>query len=621
LIAAYVTEERTGGRARTAREFVAEFDGLKRTAKQKAVTDAAKLSGAFLRDLVDGQDIAEEPVRLLLTAMQHESREVNPTALGVLGETHVTQCLVRYYGVEDESCKYKKLSGVVEGMPFVLEVGCGCYIAERSALPRETIIGLNFTPCLKDPLQELTALLGEARVDRFDPVMVLVHLTSPRLDFTDRGKSTLNLPADLRAALADAMTAVTKPWKALKRQADREERVRERDLEHYRKQHHRQYLSVKAAAYQVMEEAYLWAGGANGLPANARQIMYAARRLILDRALTAHGRLWKKSSYFTQHLLPDFMEEHPGLTTAWDVVFDDRGHFKEPHTGRRIGVGTLAVRGYVNAWECDVDEHVDAITLDYSVPTVGPGNRYRFVLFVEKEGFNPLLEKAQIAERYDLAIMSTKGMSVTAARQLVEELTEQAVTMLVMRDFDKAGFSIVHTLRSSTRRHTYTRAPQVIDLGLRLGDVQALHLDREAVEYDSTVDPRINLRESGATEEECAVLVRRTAGGWRGERVELNAMSSRQLLAWLEAKFAEHGVEKVVPDQATLEQAYRRARRRAVIQHAIDAALKTIDQDDTIAIPASLAAHIRAAISGTTQSWDMAIWQMVNNTDSEEEQE
>jgi hypothetical protein len=141
------------------------------------------------------------------------------------------------------------------------------------------------------------------------------------------------------------------------------------------------------------------------------------------------------------------------------------------------------------------------------------------------------------------------------------------------------------------------------------------------VDYDSTVDPRINLRESGATEEECAVLVRRTAGGWRGERVELNAMSSRQLLAWLEAKFAEHGVEKVVPDQATLEQAYRRARRRAVIQHAIDAALKTIDQDDTIAIPASLAAHIRAAISGTTQSWDMAIWQMVNNTDSEEEQE
>src|ERR1700759_3498962 len=52
-------------------------------------------------------------------------------------------------------------------------------------------------------------------------------------------------------------------------------------------------------------------------------------------------------------------------------------------------------------------------------PTMGPQHRYAAVLFIEKEGFAPLLRAARIAERFDIAIMSTKGMSTTAARQLL----------------------------------------------------------------------------------------------------------------------------------------------------------------------------------------------------------
>ena len=43
LIAAYMSDENRGGRARTVREFVSEFAGLQGTAKQKAVTDEAGL--------------------------------------------------------------------------------------------------------------------------------------------------------------------------------------------------------------------------------------------------------------------------------------------------------------------------------------------------------------------------------------------------------------------------------------------------------------------------------------------------------------------------------------------------------------------------------------------------
>jgi hypothetical protein len=51
-------------------------------------------------------------------------------------------------------------------------------------------------------------------------------------------------------------------------------------------------------------------------------------------------------------------------------------------------------------------------------PTAGPINRYGTVLYIEKEGFLPLLQRARLAEQYDMAIMSSKGMGTTAARTL-----------------------------------------------------------------------------------------------------------------------------------------------------------------------------------------------------------
>jgi hypothetical protein len=63
LLAAYVVEDRTAGRTRSVREFVAEFAGLKGTRKQKAVTEAAALGVKTIAGLVESGDIAEEPCR------------------------------------------------------------------------------------------------------------------------------------------------------------------------------------------------------------------------------------------------------------------------------------------------------------------------------------------------------------------------------------------------------------------------------------------------------------------------------------------------------------------------------------------------------------------------------
>lgn len=101
-------------------------------------------------------------------------------------------------------------------------------------------------------------------------------------------------------------------------------------------------MKQKAATSEVMEEAYMAASTNDTLPAQARQIYYQVRPKVM--AMTDDKEL--DFGYFSQTLLPDYIEEHG---VDWDVVYDARGHFEEPHTNRRIGCGTIEVRNYLHA--------------------------------------------------------------------------------------------------------------------------------------------------------------------------------------------------------------------------------------------------------------------------------
>ena len=97
------------------------------------------------------------------------------------------------------------------------------------------------------------------------------------------------------------------------------------------------------ASIRLMRSAYMTASANGTLPANPRQIYYAARPEMLR--LTELTSI--SSNYFTQTLLIAFMKANPRLTADWNIAWDDRGHFSEPHTNYEIGLGTLAVRGYI----------------------------------------------------------------------------------------------------------------------------------------------------------------------------------------------------------------------------------------------------------------------------------
>src|SRR5262249_17515567 len=145
----------------------------------------------------------------------------------------------------------------------------------------------------------------------------------------------------------------------------------------------------------------------------------------------------------------------------------------------------------------------------------------------------------------------------------------------------KSGFSIVGTLRRNTRRYAFANAVRVIDLGLRLGDVEEWHLEGEDVMYGKS-DPAPNLRENGATGEEIDFLRDRERSGWNqyvGQRVELNAFSSGDLMAWIEAGLRRHGIGKVVPDAPTLEAAFRRATAAALAKRRLKDVLRQAQEE------------------------------------------
>jgi hypothetical protein len=398
----------------------------------------------------------------------------------------------------------------------------------------------------------------------------------------------------LADALVGAVEDATKRWKKQKKAEERNasaQRHRREAMTRYRE------LTIKEVAFAAMESAYLKASAGGTLPAHARQIMYAARPEIQRQT----GKELK-SEYFTQTLLPDYMTEYPSDTASWNVVFDARGHFKEPFTDTTVDLGTIGVRNYVGSLHDRGEQSEGAsATRSKQYPTKGPANRYGAVLFVEKEGFMPLFDEVKLAEKYDLAIMSTKGMSNTASRELVDDLCGRGLRLFVLHDFDKAGFSICGTLRRSNRRYHFDRghAQQVIDLGLRLADVEEYGLESEGVWHKS--NPDHNLSVNGATAEEIAVL--------RHSRVELNAFASDQLIEWIEAKLEEHEVEKVVPDALVLIDAYQRALRLHLLDREMERAAGAVQAKvDGTAIPGGLAELVRAELDDDNErSWDDVI--------------
>jgi hypothetical protein len=383
------------------------------------------------------------------------------------------------------------------------------------------------------------------------------------------------MPVEIADALTTSLREVTKSWTKLKKQRERDQQAA---LNRMRRRAARE-VSITEAAFDVMEACYR-RGSENGrYPLHLRQLMYLVRERVLQ--LTTKPWTGQTGRYFCGTVWPEYLRAHRGAD-AWNIAYDDRGHFYEPFGVSPVGLGTLAVRDYLRRWtDATLPSQplrvADVLQYARRLPTTGPALRFHHALFVEKEGFFPLFEQARLQERYDLALFSTKGVSTRAARELVDRLSSAGVTVLVLHDFDKAGFTILHTLGHDSDTYTFRRRPRVVDLGLRLAQAQALDIPSEPVSYKGG-EVREYLASRGATGDEVDFLVqeRDWNGTLSGERIELNAMLPAQLLAWLEDELDAHDVAKILPDDAAvLTTTWQRQRLIARIEQAVTTLVET----------------------------------------------
>lgn len=441
LIDAFVDEEEYQNL--TLRKFIGKFDGLAVSAVQTQVVKTAGLGEVtYLHELVINKHVDVDTVKRLLIAMQEHSKNLKPEYLGVVGRGHATKAL-ELRGVKSETVRYKVESGTDGNSPYIFEAAFG----EKAEGERNVIVGINHSPAIDMPYDVREFLDNHLATAEEKSTVLLLNIAFPR----KVKREAVYFNGQREESLKKALQSVT-----AKKRGKMPGRVSQKD-----------------AALKVCAEAYMQASAGNTLPTMFRQIYYVARPLIEQLS----GKLMDDGSF--REVLKQFMMENRELTSSWDVLFDPRGHFAEPHTRSYFGMGTKQVREYFAKWD------KESTGLDFSVsdlyPTHGPRNRFTHALFIEKEGFESILDAAGIAERYDLAVFSSKGQASVATKRLVNELVSRGVTILVVHDHDYAGFEILQNLKQSKEGafYEFNASRGVIDLGLSLKDATAYGLESE----------------------------------------------------------------------------------------------------------------------------------------------
>jgi hypothetical protein len=242
-----------------------------------------------------------------------------------------------------------------------------------------------------------------------------------------------------------------------------------------------------------------------------RQLLYALRPIVRDE-LDQELQLGNFTKIITDYEAE--FGEIPGMYR------EPRGSIYHPHRGETITLGTLMVEDYER-----------------------PEWTFNKLVYIEKEGFSEALKDARWAERHDCMLMSSKGFSTRAARDLIDKLAEhdEPVTIFCAHDADAAGPMIYQTLQEATKARG-ARKIKIVNLGLEPWEAIAMGLEVESVEEGDRRKPVADY----VLEREDAAPDGTSWEEWlQTNRIELNAMTTPQFIAWLDGKMAAYS--KLIP--------------------------------------------------------------------------
>jgi hypothetical protein len=304
-------------------------------------------------------------------------------------------------------------------------------------------------------------------------------------------------------------------------------------------------VSQKDVVLAHLDEVIALVSGEEGYRFNARQLFYALRPIVMEETDQE-----LKIGNFTG-ILTDYEAANGEIPLMYR---EPRGSITHPHRDETITLGTLMVEQYER-----------------------PEWTFSKLLYIEKEGALEALKQNRWAERHDCAVMSSKGFSTRAARDLIDKLAEhdEPVEVFCVHDADASGSMIYQTLQEETRARG-ARSIQIVNLGLEPWEAVAMGLEVETVEAGrqrkSVAD---YVYEHDEADEDWAEWL-------QTQRVELNAMTTPDLIAWLDEKMANRGGKLIPPDEV-LEREFAERIEGKVRDAITDRILREADLEGQVA--------------------------------------
>jgi hypothetical protein len=476
---------------------------------------AGEIVAAAGLDRMRSQDVTREQATKLLTVAYSHARPVNPERLGYVGPN-----AGKHYAAERGTVKLGSLEPRAD-VPFVIEAW-----VRKEASGDESVkvsVLINRTPSTADISswrsgKRALCLRGSGlnhytegapKKGAYD---IKVNVTTPYCPITSDGKAP-----NLEPFADEIMAAIETAMRKAQRAAPKDKKQSQKDV-----------------VLDNLDEAIANASGDDEFRFNERQLFYQLRPIVLEET----GRELKLSNF--KRIITDYENENGEIEGMYR---EPRGSIYHPHRRETIPLGTLTVENYER-----------------------PPWTFNKLVYIEKEGFSEALKDDGWGERNDCSPMSSKGFSSRSARDLVDKLAEhdEPVTVFCVHDADAPGTMIYQTFQEATKARG-ARKIKIVNLGLEPWEAVEDGLEAEDVSYDKRmpVADYVLKRDDGDYWEE-----------WlQTHRVELNAMTTPEFIAWLDAKMAEHGSGKLVPPEdvivAELEERLEAKVRAAITEQIL----------------------------------------------------
>jgi hypothetical protein len=529
---------------RPVRELIANLDGCT-GAKAGEIVVAAGLGRKSC------QDVTTAEAATLLISARGFTKQVNPKRLGTIGPLAFPEFS---YAVADGEASFGARAPQAV-IPFVVEA----WVTVASS--RSITVCVNRTPITGDvraardrrDINLFGCGLHHAIAQASKDVQfgIWVNITTPYMPITSDGKAP-----DLAPFVDEMAKAVSKAVRLAYRPGSTDK------------------PSQKDVVLENLEDAIAKTSGNGAYRFNERQVLYQLRKIVQDEL----GVELTRNNF--SRIITDYENEHGEIPGMYR---EPRGSIIHPHKEETITLGDLMVETYER-----------------------PAWLYNKVVYIEKEGFSEALKAVQWPERHDCMLMSSKGFTTRAARDLVDKLAEhdEPVTIFCVHDADAHGTMIYQTFQEETKARG-ARKIKIVNLGLEPWEALAMGLEVETFPKGEKRRPVAKYVADhpgnfGAT----GVPVSRWVNDWeewlQTHRIELNAMTTPQFIEWLDGKM--EGFSKLVPPEDVIGQELdkrieakiretitERILREANIDAQVATAVAAIEKPDT----ATLADGIR----------------------------